>query len=173
MLNPVEYDFDNAMRINGANLRSQGVDLALRYDWDNAFVSAKYTHADVKYGDRIALPSDYNNAVAVGDLFTFTGAYTWQTYGLTLGASAEIALEVDDQDLRDAGFYPLDGYNVFNTFLEWKPTMKALENVTLRADVRNIFDKEYYSRGSYGKTEMVDPVYSPGRTFYLSANVKF
>jgi hemoglobin/transferrin/lactoferrin receptor protein len=173
MLNPVEYDFDNAARINGANLRSQGVDLSVRYDWENAFVSAKYTHADVQYGDRIALPSDYNNAIAVGDLFTFTGAYTWQAYGLTLGASAEVALEVDDQDLRDAGFYPLNGYNVFNAFLEWKPTMKELENVTLRADVRNIFDEDYYSRGSYGKTEMVNPVYSPGRTFYLSANVKF
>lgn len=173
MENPVAYDFDNAIRINGDDLRSQGVDLALRYDWENAFISAKYTHADVRYGDRIALPSDYNNGIALGDLFTFSGAYTWQQYGLTVGASAEIALEVDDPDLRAAGFYPINGYNLFNAFVEWKPTQAFLQNMTLRADVRNIFDEEYYSRGSYGKTDMVTPVYSPGRTFYLSANVKF
>lgn len=173
MHDPVAYDFDNAVRINGDDLRSQGIDLALRYDWDDAFISAKYTHADVRYGDRIALPSDYNNGTALGDLFTVSGAYTWQQYGLTVGASAEFALEVDDPDLRAAGFYPINGYNVFNAFAEWKPTQPLLRNMTLRADVRNIFDEEYYSRGSYGKTDMVTPVYSPGRTFYLSANVKF
>jgi hemoglobin/transferrin/lactoferrin receptor protein len=173
MFDPVAYDFDNAIRINGDDLRSQGVDLSLRYDWDNAYIGVKYSHADVTYGDRMALPSDYNNGVALGDLFTFSGAYTWEPYGLTFGASAEIALEVDDPDLREAGFYPINGYNLFNAFVEWKPTQPALQNVTLRADVRNIFDEEYYSRGSYGKTDMVTPVYSPGRTFYLSGNIRF
>ncbi|MCG7392848.1 TonB-dependent receptor [Microvirga sp. ACRRW] len=173
MENPVAYDFDNAIRINGDDLRSQGVDLALRYDWENAYFSAKYSHADVRYGDRIALPSDYNNGIAMGDLFTFSAAYTFQQYGLTVGASAELALEVDDEALRAEGFYPINGYNLFNAFVEWKPTQFGLENVTLRADARNIFDEEYYSRGSYGKTDMINPVYSPGRSFYLSANVKF
>lgn len=173
MDNPVAYDFDNAIRINGDDLRSKGVDLALRYDWENAFFSAKYTHADVQYGDRIALPSDYNNGIAVGDLFTLSGAYAWQQCGLTFGASAEFALEIDDPALEEAGFRPINGYNLFNAFLEWKPTQLALQNVTLRADVRNIFDEEYYSRGSYGQTDMVTPVYSPGRTFYLSTNVRF
>jgi len=173
MFDPVAYDFDNAIRINGDNLRSQGVDLALRYDWENAFISAKYSHADVRYGDRIALPSDYNNGIAIGDLFTVSGAYTFVEYGLTLGASAEFALELDDPDLRAAGFYPINGYNLFNAFVEWKPTQPLLQNVTLRADVRNIFDEEYYSRGSYAQTDTITPVYSPGRTFYLSANVKF
>lgn len=173
MLDPVAYNFDNAVRINGDNLRSQGVDLTLRYDWENAFFSAKYTHADVRYGDRIALPGDYNNAIAVGDLFTISGAYTWQEYGLTLGASAEFALEVDDPALRAEGFYPIEGYNVVNAFLEWKPSHQLLQNMTLRADIRNIFDEEYYSRGTYAQTDMITPVYSPGRTLYLSANVKF
>ncbi len=173
MNNPVAYDFDNAIRINGDDLLSKGVDLSLRYDWENAFIGVKYTHADVRFGDRIALPSDYNNGIAVGDLFTFSSAYTWQQYGLTVGASAEFALEVDDPALQEAGFFPINGYNVFNAFVEWKPTQFTLQNVTLRADVRNIFDEEYYSRGSYGQTEMITPVYSPGRTFYLSANVQF
>ncbi|MBB3021116.1 hemoglobin/transferrin/lactoferrin receptor protein [Microvirga lupini] len=173
MLDPVAYDFTNAMRINGENLRSQGVDLSVRYDWANAFISAKYTHADVRYGDRIALPGDYNNGITVGDIFTLSGAYTWQEYGLTLGASAEFAPEIDDPALRAEAFYPFEAYNVINAFLEWAPTQKALQNVTVRADVRNIFDEEYYSRGSYGQTDMITPAYSPGRSVYLSANVKF
>ncbi|WP_230533392.1 TonB-dependent receptor domain-containing protein [Microvirga roseola] len=173
MLDPVAYDFANAVRINGDNLRSQGVDLVLRYDWENAFLSAKYTHADIRYGNRIALPSDYNNGIAVGDIFALSGAYTWQEYGLTLGASAEFALEVDDPALRAAGFYPINGYSVFNAFAEWKPTQHVFQGLTLRADVRNIFDEEYCSRGTYAQTETVTPVYSPGRSFYLSASLKF
>jgi hemoglobin/transferrin/lactoferrin receptor protein len=172
MFSPVAYDFEIGARINGDNLRSQGVDASIRYDWENAFISAKFSHADVRYGNRIALPGDYNNGIAVGDMFTLSGAYTWTQYGLTLGASAEFALEVDDPALRQEGFRPIEGYKVFNAFLEWKP-VQILENMTLRADVRNIFDEDYYSRATYAQTDIINPVLSPGRSYYLSANLKF
>ena len=171
MFNPVAYDFEIGARINGDNLRSQGVDASIRYDWENAFISAKFSHADVRYGNRIALPGDYNNGIAVGDMFTLSGAYTWAQYGLTLGASAEFALEVDDPALAANGFKPIEGYNLFNAFLEWKPAQ--IENLTLRADVRNIFDEDYYSRATYAQTDIINPVLSPGRSFYLSANLRF
>lgn len=172
MENPVAWNYTTYTRVNGEDLRSRGFDLTAGYDWSNAGISAKYTHTDVKYGNRMALSSDYNTAVPVGDLFALRGHYGFEDLRLTLGASAEIALKVEDDALRANGFRSIDGYQVVNLFTEWKP-LETAPNWTLRAEANNIFDAAYVSRSSYGQTSTVQPALAEGRTFYLTSTVKF
>lgn len=173
MSNPVAYDFATRTRINGDDLISQGVDLSARYDWAGAYVFAAFTHTDIKYGDRIALSSDYNNAVPVGDLFSLGAGYTFQEWDLTIGANAEIALEYSNSELADNGYEdPLPGYEVVNIFAEWAPRY-GMTDFKLRGEVNNVFDETYYSRGTFSATSRVVPVNSPGRSFMLTASAKF
>ncbi|WP_205756095.1 TonB-dependent receptor [Labrenzia sp. 011] len=173
MLNPITYDYATLTRVNGDDLISKGFDLSARFDWANAYVSAAYTHTDVEYGDRIALFGDVNSAVPVGDILALGAGYTFEDWDLTLGADAEIAFEYSNQDLADNGFEnPIPGYEVVNVFAEWAPTFGETD-FSLRAEVNNIFDETYYSRGSYSATSRVVPVNSPGRSFFLTASAKF
>ncbi|MHA7777324.1 TonB-dependent receptor plug domain-containing protein [Roseibium sp. M-1] len=173
MYNPIAYDYATLSRINGDELTSRGFDLSARFDWANAYVSAAYTHTDVEYGDRIALFGDVNAAVPVGDIMTLGAGYTFAQWDLTLGANAEIAFEYSNEDLADSGFEnPIPAYEVVNVFAEWAPKLGETD-FSLRAEVNNVFDETYYSRGSYIATSRVTPVNSPGRSFFLTATAKF
>ncbi|MFN4277329.1 MAG: TonB-dependent receptor domain-containing protein [Ferrovibrio sp.] len=172
MENPVAYNFTTRTRLNGEDLVSRGFDLGAGYKWSNALVSAKYAHTDVKYGGRMALSSDYNTAVPVGDMFALRGEYTFVDYRLTLGASSEIALGIDDPALRAAGFNDIENYEVFNLYTEWQP-MQEVKSWKLRFEVNNLFDEYYISRSTYGQTGTITPLYSPGRSVYLSSSIKF
>lgn len=177
MFDTVAYEygpgFTSATRVNGDELVSQGFDLSARFDWSTAYVSAAFTHTNVEYGDRIAIFSDYNNAVPVGDMLTLGGGYTFTDWDLTVGANAEIAFEYSNQDLADNGYEnPLKGYEVVNVFAEWAPKLGETE-FKLRGEVNNLFDETYYSRGTFPATSRVTPVNSPGRSFMLTATAKF
>lgn len=177
MYDTVAYEygprFTTAERVNGDELVSQGFDLTARYDWSNAYLSAAFTHTDVQYGDRIALFSDYNNAVPVGDMLTLGGGYTFQDWDVTVGANAEIAFEFSSQDLADNGYQnPLPAYEVVNIFAEWAPKFGETD-FKIRGEVNNLFDETYYSRGTFPATSRVTPVNSPGRSFMLTATAKF
>ena len=172
MENPVAWNYTTYTRVNGEDLRTRGFDLTVGHDWSNAGINAKYTHTAVTYGNRMALSSDYNTAVPVGDLFALRGHYSFEDLRLTLGASSEIALKIEDDALRANGFRSIDGYQVVNLFTEWKP-METAPNWTLRAEANNIFDAAYVSRSSYGQTSTVQPALAEGRSVYLTSTVKF
>jgi len=177
ILNPIDFEyapgFVTADRINGDDIVSQGFDISVRYDWANAYVSAAFTHTDVEYGDRVALPADTNTAVPVGDMLSLGAGYTFEQWDLTLGANAEIAFEYSSQDLEDNDYEnPIPGYEVVNVFAEWAPTFGKTD-FSLRAEVNNIFDETYYSRGTHIASSRVTPVNSPGRSFFLTATAKF
>lgn len=165
------------VRINGDDLVSQGFDLYARYDWPQAYISAGFSYADVKYGDRVALSGDYDNGVPVGSILTLGAGYTFEQYDLTIGANAEIAFEYSNDDL-DANFYtnPLPGYQVVDVFAQWKPKVNDLD-LTLRAEVTNLFNDTYYSRATFSEFAVgpiaVTPVNSPGRSFGLAVTSKF
>ena len=87
----------------------------------------------------------------------------------TAGADAEIALDYDDVA---AGSKPLQGYEVFNAFVEYVPPQRP--NLTLRAELKNIFDETYSDRATYGQEfGNVTPLYEPGRSFILTARATF
>ncbi|WP_084536534.1 TonB-dependent receptor domain-containing protein [Azospirillum halopraeferens] len=169
---PMAWNYTRLRRINGEDLKTQGFDLSASYSWGHAAVGATYARSDVTYGDRIALPGDYNTGIAVGDLITLRGHYTVESLRLTLGASAELALRLEDEDLRAAGFRDLEPYQVVNLFAEWVP-VASMPHWTLRAEANNLFDEAYASRSTYGQTAVIQPVLSEGRSFYLASTLKF
>ncbi len=170
--NPLATNDTTRTRINGLDLRTEGVDLTAGYRWEQAQIRGQYTHTDVTYGGRMALPNDYNTAVPVGDLFSVNGSYSFDQLHLTLGASAEFALSISDDALRAAGFGTLDGYQVANLFVEWQP-IPAQAHWTLRVEANNLFDEAYSSRSTFAQTAVINPVLAEGRSFYLASTLKF
>jgi hemoglobin/transferrin/lactoferrin receptor protein len=87
---------------------------------------------------------------------------------------SQFAFDYDKiQDLIGPGGAPfgkLNGYGVHDAFVQWTPN--ALPNLTLRAEVANIFDTYYVDRATaVGGT--VVPLASPGRTVLVSGKVQF
>ena len=59
-----------------------------------------------------------------------------------------------------------------NLFAEWVP--ESLPTVTLRAEVRNLFDEAYSARSTYGQDFVeVTPLMEPGRSFIVAAIARF
>ncbi|MCV6574910.1 MAG: TonB-dependent receptor [Cohaesibacter sp.] len=180
MENPIDYGNYNfrtrvADRINGQDLKSYGFDLYGRYDWDNAFVSAAFSHTEVKFGDGYAGSGHYNTANSVGDMLTLQGAYTFTDYDVTVGALAKVAFDYDKDifDNSNRKFEKLEGYEVVDIFAEWKPKT-SLANLSLRAEVTNLFDQDYAERGSYQTVPgVIGSIHSPGRSFNIKLGAEF
>ena len=89
--------------------------------------------------------------------------------GPTFAEDAEFAPKYDKVP---AGSAPYKAYQVYNAYLEYKP--ESHKNLTLRADVKNIFNEVYADRATYGQEfGVVKPLYQPGRSFVVSLRATF
>lgn len=152
------------------DVQSKGYEIGVGYAWDTGYVRAKYADIDVTIDGQPA-DSDTGTYIAtpVGRVYTIGGAHTIPKWELTFGADVEI---VQDYHKVQAGQQPLKGYETVNLFVEHK--IPRLSNLTLRADVRNLFDETYADRATYGQEfGTVTPLYQPGRTFLLTASAAF
>ncbi|CAN7672191.1 TonB-dependent receptor [Bosea sp. LjRoot237] len=152
------------------HVESHGYEISAGYDWADGFVRAKYADIDVKI-DNLPADSDTGTYLAtpIGRVLTLTGAHTFQQWGVTVGADLEI---VFDYKKVLPGNLPLKGYEVVNAFVEYKPP--TLPNFTFRVEAKNILDKTYADRATYGQEfGTVTPLYQPGRAIVLSAAARF
>ena len=150
------------------DVTSQGFDAKLRYTGARGYIEGNWTFADVKIDEGPASTTSYYVGRPVGHIIGLSGAYEL-TDQWKIGGTAEIALEVDD--VPD-GFDPLDSYEVVNLWTTWTP--RDYDNLTMRLDVKNVFDKTYSGRGNDGVGfSAVEPLTEPGRTIFLSANMTF
>lgn len=172
MYDTLFYDYTRSTRINGASLRSQGIDLAGSYDWAGAKLWAKYNFTQARYASRMALPSDYNLATPVGRVLNVGAEYTLDPLRVTVGGSAEMTKGIHDEALTRANFQPMKGYAVFDLFGQWQP-LESYEHWTLRLEANNVLDKKYVARGSYTTANNITPVYEEGRAVLLSTTLKF
>ncbi|MBX3566458.1 MAG: TonB-dependent receptor [Rhizobiaceae bacterium] len=159
------------------DLQTRGWEIGGRYDWDVGFVSIKY--ADVTADlDGYYPDSDIGRYLTtpLGQSVMIGAGYTFVDYGLRVGGDMEIAFRNKDTtfvrpEYADAKL-ALPGYQVVNAFAEWTPPSKP--NFTLRADAKNIFDENYTNRASYGQDfDGTKPHFDPGRSFRLSATLRF
>ncbi len=152
------------------DVRSEGYEVGFGYGWADGFVRVKYADIDVTID---GLPADSDTgtylATPMGQIITVGGAHTFRAWNVTVGADAEFVLDYEDVQ---PGNLPLEGYETVNLFAEVRlPDLSAL---TLRADVRNLFDATYADRATYGQEfGTVTPLYQPGRTFMLTASARF
>jgi hemoglobin/transferrin/lactoferrin receptor protein len=155
MYDTLFYDYTRSTRINGASLRSQGIDLAASHDWANAKLWGKYNFTQARYASRMALPSDYNLASPVGHVLNLGAEYTLEPIRVTVGGASEMTKGIHDEALTRANFRPMKGYAVLDLFSQWQP-LESYEHWTLRLEANNI-----------------NPVYEEGRSFLLSTMLKF
>ncbi len=152
------------------DVESRGYEIGLGYAWADGFIRAKYADIDVKI-DKQRADSDTGTYLAtpIGQVFTLTAAHTFRQWGLTIGGDIEI---VRDYKKVAPGNLPLKGYEVVNIFAEYKPPSQS--NLTFRAEVKNLLDRTYADRATYGQEfGTVTPLYQPGRAFVLSAAATF
>lgn len=158
-----------------SDLVSDGYELGVGYDWGVGFVNVAYADvttelngapADSYTGNYLTMPLGQTVSVEIGHKF--------QDLGLTVGADAQIALEESAASDTGAGGadQPIAGYEVLNVFAEYKP--RKMENLTVRAEINNLFDETYAARGTYGQEfAVVVPLYEPGRSVKLMATLNF
>ncbi|SIN80508.1 TonB-dependent receptor domain-containing protein [Vannielia litorea] len=150
------------------DITSEGFDAKLRYTGARGYIEGNWTYADVSVDDGPVGTTAYYIGRPVGHIIGLSGAYDLNDQW-TVGGTAEIALEVDDVP---AGYNPLESYEVVNLWTTWTPP--AYDALTLRLDVKNVFDTTYSGRGNDGVGfSAVEPITEPGRTFLISANMKF
>lgn len=171
-------DIDNARTakyaviraIENHDVRSKGFELGAGYDWGDGYFKVKYANIDVSIDGK---PADSDTgiylAAPAGQFITLVAAHSFIDWGVTVGGDVEIALDNDDVVV---GTPTLEGYKVFNTFVEYQPPSHS--NLTLRAEIKNLFDETYAERATYGQEfGTVTPLYEPGRSFILSAKATF
>ena len=94
--------------------------------------------------------------------------------GVLVGGDAQVAFDYDDTyNSATGGKGPtLPGYTLVNAFAEYSP--RNVDNLTLRAEINNLFDETYASRATYGQEfGTVVPLNEPGRSIRLSAEIVF
>lgn len=151
-------------------VRSRGFEIGGGYNWGDGYFKVKYANIDVEIDGKPA-DSDLGTYLAApaGQIITLQAVHALADWGVTFGADAEIALDYDDVA---AGSKPFEGYEVFNAFVEYVPPQRP--NLTLRAELKNIFDETYSDRATYGQEfGNVTPLYEPGRSFILTARATF
>ncbi|MEP5758760.1 MAG: TonB-dependent receptor, partial [Litoreibacter sp.] len=156
-----------------ADVESSGFELGFSTTWDGGFFRAGYANIDTEVNDRVADSFTGNYlTIPMGEFITFQTAHRFNN-GLLIGGDAQVALDYDDTFDFLGGSPTLSGYTVVNTFAEYTPPQ--MENLRLRAEINNLFDRQYAARATYGQdfpTE-VEPLYEPGRSFRLSAELVF
>lgn len=148
-----------------ADVTSQGFDGSVAYSGSQGFVKVNYTYADVESSGSTIASTAYYLGRPVGHIFGLEAGYDisdqWR-----VGGTAQIALENDDTPTT------LPSYEVVNVYGTYTP--RQMDNLELRLDVYNLFDKTYASRSSDGVgLANVVPINEPGRTLALTAKIKF
>lgn len=159
-----------ALANQARDVESEGFEIGAGYAWADGFIRLKYADTDVTIDGQ---PADSDTgtylATPVGRSLTVGGGHTFRDWGLTLGADLEF---VFDYNKVAAGAKPLEGYETVNLYAEYRPP--SHDNLSVRLDVRNLFDETYADRATYGQEfGTVTPLYQPGRAFLISASAKF
>jgi hemoglobin/transferrin/lactoferrin receptor protein len=159
-----------ASNANG-DAESRGFNLGLGYGWEQGYLRASYSHSKVTVnGTGADSYSALDLGAPLGGVFALEAQHTPDGSAFTYGGSVQAALRYTDVE----GFseQELPGYAVLNLFTEYAPP--RVEGLVIRAEVMNVFDKEYADRSTYGADfSDVEPFYEPGRTVQIVAAMKF
>ncbi len=155
---------------NNFDFKSKGFNLGATYGWGTGFARMTLSHSDVEIdgasGESFTA-QDYG--APLGTLVAFEVEQETRVDGLKVGGGLDVAL---DYDFDDPALNDFDGYTVVNAWAEYVPP--SLPNLTIRAEVNNLFDEQYADRATYGgEYGTIIPLREPGRTISLVAVAKF
>lgn len=153
------------------DLTSKGFDASLRYTGSQGYAQINWTYADVRTAGTPVSTTGYYYGRPVGHIIGLSGAWTLNDEW-AFGGNAEIALQNKDT-AGVGGMTALPGYEVLNVFASYTP--RNLDGLEIRFDVRNLLDEQYSSRTAdgIGVPTRIVPLTEPGRSFAITANMRF
>ncbi|WPZ32365.1 TonB-dependent receptor [Thalassobaculum sp. OXR-137] len=156
-----------------SDLESVGFEIGAGYEWADGFVKIGYADIDTEINGNSGTSEYQYIGTAIGQVVTAEAAYTVPATGVTIGADAQFFFEEDSTDIYTSSpGVPFPAYEVANAFVSYTPETHPF--LTVRATVKNIFDETYADRASYGQEYPgVEVLNEPGRSFLLSAKVRF
>ena len=152
------------------DVESKGFRLSARQDWAGGYATLRYSDTDVEVDGGDATTYDLLDLGTVpGRILTLEARHQIMA-GLELGGVIQHTLDEDGVGVDASSDWP--GYTVVDVFAEYEPAQ--YDNLTLRAEVNNLFDRDYIDRASYGGdfAEVLGQK-EPGRSIGLSAQVRF
>jgi hemoglobin/transferrin/lactoferrin receptor protein len=148
-----------------SDVTTRGFDASLGYTGAQGFAKLNYTYADVEQNGNVISSTAYYYGRPVGHMIGLEAGYDFNDQW-RIGGNAEIALQNDKPALN------MTGYEVVNVIATYEP--EALDGLSLRLDVKNLFDQSYVARSADGfGNARVNTLNEPGRSISLSASMKF
>lgn len=156
-----------------SDLESVGYEIGAGYAWKDGFVRVGYADIDTEINGNSGSSEYQYIGTTIGQVLTAEAAYTLPSTGVTFGADAQFFFEEDSTNIySSAPGTPYPAYEVANAFVSYTP--ETHQFITVRATVKNIFDETYADRATYGQEYPgVEVLNEPGRSFLLSAKVRF
>lgn len=157
------------------DMSSEGFEIGGAYHWAAGFARLRYADIDTRIDGNPA--ESYTGrylTTPIGRVISLEAVHSLAERRWTFGANAQIVLKETNTFNQETGAraLPLSGYEVANVFLEFRPAQ--WRQLTLRAEINNLFDKVYTSRATYGQEyEDVVPLREPGRAIKLMASYRF
>lgn len=149
------------------DFESRGFNLGAQYGWTGGSARFTLSHSELEVDGDAAdsfLAQDFG--APLGTVLAFEIEQDTGIDGLRVGGGIDAALDFDMPQM-DYPVYDLEGYGVVNVFAEYQPP--RYDNLTVRAEVGNLFDRDYADRASYGGDYVgeVGTMKEPGRTLSL------
>ncbi|QDY68229.1 TonB-dependent receptor plug domain-containing protein [Qingshengfaniella alkalisoli] len=155
------------------DFESTGFNLNGGFNWISGSARLTYSNSEVDVdGEPSASYGALDFGAPLGQIVAFE---VQQQVGLSwlLGGQIEAAADYDISDETETDEdQKIDGYTAVNVFAEYVPPQ--FTNLTLRAEIANLFDEEYADRATYGGDyASVIPLSEPGRSFNVTATINF
>ena len=155
-----------------SDVESDGFEINTRYEWQSGFVRLSYIDVDTKINGIEGSTNAYYIGTPLGKSLKADFVQSIDSANINFGADVQHYFSMDGHD----GTSPVDGafpsYTVANSFVAYTP--QALNNLTLRLSVNNLFDETYADRSTYGHEFGTDTTLNePGRSVVLGAKFKF
>ncbi|WP_415885681.1 TonB-dependent receptor domain-containing protein [Neptuniibacter sp. QD37_6] len=155
-----------------SDVESDGFEINTRYEWQSGFVRLSYIDVDTEINGIEGSTSAYYIGTPLGESLKADFVQSIDSANINFGADVQHYFSMDGHD----GTSPVDGafpsYTVANSFVAYTP--QALNNLTLRLSVNNMFDENYADRSTYGHEFGTDTTLNePGCSVVLGAKFKF
>ena len=156
-----------------SDFESRGFNLGATYGWSTGFARFTMSHSEVLVnGVEEDSYATLDLGAPIGTVLALQIEQETGLEGLKVGGGIDAALSMDGNGLGTSGDRDFPGYEVVNVFAEYVPP--RMKNVTIRAEINNLFDVEYADRATYGGDfQSVDTLKEPGRTISLVAVMNF
>ena len=158
------------------DFKSEGFNLYATYGWTNGFARLTFSDSETsRDGDEVSSFYQLDFGAPLGQVLALEVQQQLPRWNMLVGGSIDMALDYDpnpNSSLEVDPLRTLEGYTVLNLFAEYTPP--RFRGVTLRGEVRNVFDEAYAARATYGGDYAgFATLNEPGRTLVVEAVARF